>query len=83
MSMEFLVRAEMVQLEVTRLGAEARSCTDPERLVAIRLEMDVLHNSMLDIRREQLASMLPKPEGRPWWKFWGASRESQPEGDAR
>lgn len=73
--MEFLARAQLVKLEVDRLGSEARHCSDPDRLDAIQREMEVLHNSMLEIRREQIISMMPKPKGRPWWKFWEASRE--------
>lgn len=69
-AMEFLTRAQIVKLEIDRLGMEARTCADSDRLDAIRREMEVLHASMLNIRREQLESMLPKPKRRPAWKFW-------------
>ena len=77
-TMEFFARAQLVKLEIDRLGAEARTCRDLERLEAITREMDVLHASMLDIRRDQILSTMPKPKGRPWWKFWGASPSTQP-----
>lgn len=75
-AMEFLTRAQLVKLEIDRLGAEARLCTNAERMTAIRQEMEVLHNSMLDIRREQIISMMPKPKSRPWWKFWGEDQRA-------
>jgi hypothetical protein len=49
-----LARIQLVQLEVDRLYSEAQTCGDPERMTAIRQEMEVLLESMREIRREQL-----------------------------
>jgi hypothetical protein len=67
-----LARAQLVQLEVNRLAAEASVCSDLNRLAAIRAEMGVLHASMLEIRREQLRRQIegdpPAAKKRSWWR---------------
>lgn len=67
-TLDVLARAGLVKLEIDRLGAEARSCNDADRMTAIRQEMEVLHNSMLDIRREQLMAQLKPAKKKRWWQ---------------
>lgn len=64
---DHLIRAQLVHLEVQRLAREARGTDDAERLAAICRELEVLHDSMLEIRREQLTEQLSKPKRR-WWR---------------
>lgn len=70
-SQNILARSQLVHLEVCRLGAEAQTCTDLDRLAAIWAEMDVLHTSMIDLRREQLAAEIERTSSkskRRWWR---------------
>lgn len=66
-----LARSQLIHLEVRRLNAEAQTCTSLDRLAAIRAEMEVLHASMIEIRRGQLVDEIertnPKPKRR-WWR---------------
>lgn len=66
--MEFFHRAALVKNRVDRLTAEARTCTDRDRLAAIEREMQVCCDSMYAIREEQLLDMLPKPKKKRWWR---------------
>lgn len=68
---DILSRAQLIHLEVRRLATEAEGCEDPERMTAIRQEIEVLHGSMVEIRREQLRGEVERsrPKARTrWWR---------------
>ena len=68
---ERFYRAQLAGLQVKRLAAEASGCTDPDRLSAIRAELEVLHDSLLSIREEQLLEALENERvRRRWWQLW-------------
>jgi hypothetical protein len=71
-----VAQAQLIKSRVDRLTAEAkRPETTPERVTTIRREMDMMIESLHDLRELQLLEQIerhtPKPKGRPWWKFWG------------
>lgn len=70
-TMDVLARAGLVKLEIDQLAAEARTCSDPDRLRVIAQEIEVRHASMVEIRRQQLLDQIdranPKPKKR-WWR---------------
>ena len=68
MASDHVVRAQLVGVQVQRLMAEASRCNDLARLDAIRAEMEVLQDSLLDIRAEQLQEQLGGPPKRRWWR---------------
>jgi len=66
---ERMARAQLIQLEVNRLLREAeRSRGDASRLVAIREEMEVLVESLEEMRREQLREEINPPKRKRWWR---------------
>lgn len=66
-----IVRAQLVKQEVDALSAEARQCTDIERLCAIRAELDVRLESLREIHRQQLIDLAASPQPRRrWWRLW-------------
>lgn len=71
--MDHIIRAKLVKLEVDRLVDEAeRKRDDPDRLEAIKAEVDVRLDALRDIHAEQLAEQLgPPPSTRHrWWQPW-------------
>lgn len=71
MSEEHVVRAQLIGIRVTRLAAEQQNCTDLDRLTAIGDELELLRQSLLDIREEQLLEQLERVRPRerpPWWR---------------
>jgi hypothetical protein len=76
MAEDFGTRAQLAHLHVQRLNSEAHSCTDLERLRAIREEVEVVLESMRRIREEQLIASLPKPR-RTWRQRLSALGRSQ------
>ena len=69
--LEFLHRAELVNLQMKRIrrrADRAAAAGDEIRVAACRDEMDVLVEAMETIREEQLLSMLPKPKRKKWWQ---------------
>lgn len=72
MSSDTLARIQLVQLEVDRLMSEAQTPgVSLERVTAIREEMEVLLESMREIRRQQLVDEIEQanpPKKRRWWR---------------
>ena len=64
-----MARAQLIQLEVNRLVREAeRLRDDAGRLTAIREEMELLLQSLEEIRREQLLEEINPPKRKRWWQ---------------
>lgn len=78
-------RAQLVMLEVNRLVAEGRRCSDRERIRAIAAELDVLSTSLYEIRREQLLAELEREQApaprRRWWQLRRQRNSTAASGD--
>lgn len=61
-------RIQMIQLEASRLRAEAQLTNDPDRIRVIGDEMQILCDSLIEIRREQIMDSMSKPKRRRWWQ---------------
>lgn len=73
--------SELVQLEIAQLMRETHRCRDGERRVAIRREVDVRVDSLIEMRRQQLLDQIERarpPVRRRWWQRNRASRSSPP-----
>ncbi len=65
--------SELVQLEIAQLMREAQRCRDGERRIAIRAEIDVRVDSLIEMRRQQLLEQIQERAERPalrrrWWQ---------------
>jgi hypothetical protein len=70
-SAEHVHRIQLVGVQAQRLHLEARTCNDPERLHAIGDELELLVESAMRIREEQITEALEHERqraGRPWWR---------------
>jgi len=70
---DHMARAQLALLHARRLAVEADGCRDPVRLSALRREMDVVYQSIVGIREEQLLAGLDgaKPTRRRWRRWLG------------
>lgn len=83
MHMERLARAQLIKLQVDQLTDKANDYAkagDLERLTATRNEVEVLYQSLVEIRREQLVEEIernqPKPPKPRWWCCFRHRQES-------
>lgn len=67
---ERMARAQLVSIEIDRLTLEGRGCTDPERLNALSAELNVLLESLREIRREQLREHIAGARTDSWQRRW-------------